>query len=73
MAAPGIAQRRTQSRKSKNWPGRASRETNEPIERARVHIIHERPLYEDYLDDRAAAAKGTSFEGSMTRGKGRRK
>jgi hypothetical protein len=50
------------------------RETSEPIERARVHIIHERPdLYEDYLDDRAAAAKGTVFESSMTRGKRLRK
>jgi acyl-CoA reductase-like NAD-dependent aldehyde dehydrogenase len=50
------------------------RETGEPIERARVHIIHERPdLYEDYLDDRAAAAKGTGFESSMARGKRTRK
>jgi transcriptional regulator with XRE-family HTH domain len=51
-----------------------TRETGEPIERARGHIIHERPdLYEDYLDDRAAAAKGTSFERSMARGKRTRK
>jgi transcriptional regulator with XRE-family HTH domain len=50
------------------------RETGEPIERARGHIIHERPdLYEDYLEDRAAAAKGTGFEGSMARGKRKRK
>jgi transcriptional regulator with XRE-family HTH domain len=50
-----------------------STESGESIERARSHIIHERPdLYEDYLEDRAAAAKGTSFEGSMTRGKGKR-
>ncbi len=50
------------------------RETGEPIERARINVIHERPdLYEDYLDDRAAAAKGTRFESSMARGKRTRK
>ena len=51
-----------------------SRVTGEAVDRTRVHIIHERPdLYEDYLDDRAAAAKGTGFEGSMARGKRKRK
>jgi len=50
------------------------RETGEPVERARIDIIHERPdLYEEYLDDRAAAAKGTGFESSMARGKRKRK
>lgn len=47
-----------------------ARETGEAIGRARIDIIHERPdLYQDYLDDRAAAAKGTGFESSMARGK----
>ena len=50
------------------------RETGEAIERARINVIHERPdLYEDFLDDRAAAAKGTNFESSMARGRRKKK
>jgi transcriptional regulator with XRE-family HTH domain len=47
-----------------------SNETGEPVEQARGHVILERPdLYADYLEDRAAAAKGTSAERSMARGR----
>jgi transcriptional regulator with XRE-family HTH domain len=50
-----------------------SKETGEIFERAYAHIVHERPdLYDDYLEDRAAAAKGTSLELGMARGKRRK-
>ena len=40
----------------------------EAFEQAYVHVVYERPdLYEEYLEDRAAAAKGTRFESSMHR------
>ena len=42
--------------------------TGEAFEQAYVHVVYERPdLYEEYLEDRAAAAKGTGFESSMHR------
>jgi transcriptional regulator with XRE-family HTH domain len=47
-----------------------SQETGEPLQKAYAHVVYERPdLYAEYLEDRAAAAKGTGFEGSMARGK----
>jgi transcriptional regulator with XRE-family HTH domain len=45
-----------------------SGETGEVFEQAYAHVVYERPdLYEEYLEDRAAAAKGTSLEASMHR------
>lgn len=45
-----------------------SGETGEAFEQAYAHVVYERPdLYEEYLEDRAAAAKGTRFEASMHR------
>jgi transcriptional regulator with XRE-family HTH domain len=42
--------------------------TGEAFEQAYVHVVYERPdLYEEYLEDRAAAADGTRFEASMHR------
>ena len=42
--------------------------TGEAFEQAYVHVVYERPdLYEEYIEDRAAAAKGTRFESSMHR------
>ena len=42
--------------------------TGEAFEQAYVHVVYERPdLYEEHLEDRAAAAKGTRFEASMHR------
>lgn len=48
-----------------------SKKTGEAFEQAYARILLERPdLYEEYLEDRAAAANGTRFEGSMARGPG---
>jgi transcriptional regulator with XRE-family HTH domain len=45
-----------------------SGETGETPSQAFAHIVYERPdLYAEYLEDRAAAAKGTGFESSMHR------
>jgi len=50
-----------------------AREAGESFEQAYAQTVHERPdLYEDYLEDRAAAAKGTSLESSMSRGRKRK-